>query len=193
MVGRRKKGLAGGRLPARVVRSTRLDDRIPCQLRPLLTEVDIPARTVLAHPGSIRRQAFLIIDGRAEILVESEPVANAGPGSLVGEMPISEDQPRSATVKAQTPMKLLVVGPGALPWLAEYPEVAQALATEFARFRQPRSAVGTAGATWQAPKEFDPQRECRRAATDADHDRPVSGRVDQCRRGRPGAPREQLT
>ena len=41
------------------------------------------------------------------ILIDGETVATVGPGECVGEMALLDKEPRSATVIARSPMKLL--------------------------------------------------------------------------------------
>ena len=55
---------------------------------------------------------YVVIEGEVEIRVESTTVEIAGPGSIVGEMALIDDAPRSATVVAKTLCRLVPVDQG---------------------------------------------------------------------------------
>ncbi|HEX5366129.1 MAG TPA: cyclic nucleotide-binding domain-containing protein [Acidimicrobiales bacterium] len=61
--------------------------------------------------GDIGREAFVIVDGRAEVSRNGTVVAELGPGACVGEMALLDHGPRTATVTAKTPLTVLVLGP----------------------------------------------------------------------------------
>ena len=53
---------------------------------------------------------FVVVDGTAEATVGGDPLGELGPGSFFGEMALIDGGDRSATVRAKTPMSLLVLG-----------------------------------------------------------------------------------
>ena len=53
---------------------------------------------------------FVVVDGTAEATVGGDPLGELGPGSFFGEMALIDGGDRSATVRAKTPMRLLVLG-----------------------------------------------------------------------------------
>jgi CRP/FNR family cyclic AMP-dependent transcriptional regulator len=55
---------------------------------------------------------YVVIEGEIEILVGLTTVEIAGPGSIVGEMALIDDEPRSATVVAKTHCRLVPVDQG---------------------------------------------------------------------------------
>lgn len=68
------------------------------------------------RPGSLltarecaEDQGFVILEGRAEIVVNDEPVANAGPGSVVRAPSSSRGKGASTVVRALTPMRVTMV------------------------------------------------------------------------------------
>jgi CRP/FNR family cyclic AMP-dependent transcriptional regulator len=104
---------------------TRSDDRVealadvelfsPCTRRQLqavaqLTdEVHLPARTVLMREGSVGHECFVLIEGTADVRIRGNCIAKLGPGEIVGEMALLEQEPRSATVVTRTPVRALVM------------------------------------------------------------------------------------
>ena len=68
---------------------------------------------ILCRQGEIGDAAYIIIDGEAEILVDTPSgpmaVATVGRNDIVGEIAILCDVPRTATVKAKTKLETLVI------------------------------------------------------------------------------------
>jgi CRP/FNR family cyclic AMP-dependent transcriptional regulator len=73
-------------------------------------EIDLPAGRVLCEEGSIGREAFVIIEGTADVSRNGKKVASLGPGTCVGELALLDHGPRTATVVAATDLKVLVLG-----------------------------------------------------------------------------------
>ena len=70
---------------------------------------DVAAGTELTRAGAPGDEFFLIIDGTARVEVSPEKHALLGPGTFFGEMSLLDGGPRSATVIASTPVRLLVI------------------------------------------------------------------------------------
>ncbi len=70
---------------------------------------DVVANTVLARAGEPGDEFFLIIDGTVRAEVSGEKRVLLHPGEFFGEMSILDGGPRSATVVADTPVRLLVI------------------------------------------------------------------------------------
>ena len=68
---------------------------------------------ILCKQGEIGDAAYIIIDGEAEILIDTPTgplaVATVGRNDIVGEIAILCDVPRTATVKAKTKLETLVI------------------------------------------------------------------------------------
>ena len=79
---------------------------------------EVSAGEPLMTDGSIGRQAFVITSGTATVRVDGKVVARLGPGSVVGELAQASWEPSRATVIADGPMLVVVLGPTALSWLA---------------------------------------------------------------------------
>ena len=73
-------------------------------------EVDLAAGRALCEQGSIGREAFIILDGTAEVRRNGRKVATLGTGSTFGELALLDHGPRTATVTAVTDLKVLVIG-----------------------------------------------------------------------------------
>ncbi len=73
----------------------------------LAEEVDAETGAVLCEQGRVGQDCYVIIEGDASVLVRGEYVVTLHPGSMVGEMALVDHRPRSATVVADEPMRLL--------------------------------------------------------------------------------------
>jgi CRP/FNR family transcriptional regulator, cyclic AMP receptor protein len=72
-----------------------------------LDELSAPAGTVLIEEGTIGREFFFVVEGRASVRRGGRKVALLGPGDYFGELALLDRGPRSATVVADTDMILL--------------------------------------------------------------------------------------
>ncbi len=75
----------------------------------LVDEVDAEAGAELTEQGRVGQTCYVIEAGRAGVMVSGEHVATLETGTVVGEMALVDHRPRSATVTAETPMKLLAL------------------------------------------------------------------------------------
>jgi CRP-like cAMP-binding protein len=73
-------------------------------------EIDVPGGKVLVEQGTRGREAFVIIEGNATVKRNGRKVATFGPGDHFGELALLDGGPRTATVVADTPAKVLVIG-----------------------------------------------------------------------------------
>ncbi len=73
-------------------------------------ELDLAAGKVLCEQGSVGREAFVIVEGTAEVRRNNKKVTTVGPGACVGELALLDHGPRTATVTADTDLKVLVLG-----------------------------------------------------------------------------------
>jgi CRP-like cAMP-binding protein len=75
----------------------------------LAEEVEVPAGRVLMRQGDLGREAFVIADGRAKVTMRGKRSTKLGPGECFGEMALLHSAPRSATVTAESDMRLFVL------------------------------------------------------------------------------------
>ena len=99
----------------------------------LADEVDVPAGQVLMRQGDRAGEFFIVVDGSLVVEQDGRRIATLGPGDFAGEIGLVDEGPRTATVTADTPARLLVVGHQAFHTLLDtHPaiqiEVLQALA-----------------------------------------------------------------
>lgn len=95
---------------------------------------DAAAEAVLTRAGEPGREFFLILDGSARVEVSPRKHLRLGPGQFFGEMSLLDGEPRSATVVAETPLRLLVIENRNF-WavLKEVPELAQHIMAALSR------------------------------------------------------------
>lgn len=79
------------------------------QIAKLADEIEVPAGRQLATVGESGHELFVIVDGEASVRAKGGRTVRLGYGDFFGEMSLVDGGPRSATVVATTPMKLLVV------------------------------------------------------------------------------------
>jgi CRP-like cAMP-binding protein len=70
---------------------------------------EVPAGTVLTRVGEPGQAFFLIVDGKVQVEVSARKRVRLGPGKFFGEMSMLDGGPRSATVVAETALRLLVI------------------------------------------------------------------------------------
>src|SRR5207237_1262045 len=71
--------------------------------------VEVPVGTTLTRSGDPGEESFFILDGAATVEVTRRKRGRLGPGAFFGEMSLLDGGPRSATVRAETDMRLLVI------------------------------------------------------------------------------------
>ena len=72
-------------------------------------EIDLPDGHALTRQGASGREFFVIVSGTVEVERDGDVVASMGAGDFLGEVALLVDQPRNATVKATSPVTVLVV------------------------------------------------------------------------------------
>jgi CRP-like cAMP-binding protein len=76
----------------------------------LADEVDVQPGKELAKEGAFGEEFFVIVDGSVAVSRGGEPIRELGPGAFFGELALLGNVPRTATVTATAPTRLLVLG-----------------------------------------------------------------------------------
>ncbi|MEO5633846.1 cyclic nucleotide-binding domain-containing protein [Gaiella sp.] len=79
------------------------------QIATIADELYLPEGTTLIEQGKKGREFFVLIDGTVDITRDGREVANMGGGSFFGEIALLTEAPRTATVTATTPTRVLVI------------------------------------------------------------------------------------
>ena len=75
----------------------------------LVEEVHAEEGAVLTEQGKPGQECYVIVEGEAAVEIAGERKAVVGPGTMIGEMALIDSRPRSATIRATKPMKLLAL------------------------------------------------------------------------------------
>jgi SAM-dependent methyltransferase len=73
----------------------------------LAEEIEVPAGEVLTHEGEREALFYIVATGTATVTREGKRLTTLGPGAFFGEVALLTHGPRTATVTADTAMKLL--------------------------------------------------------------------------------------
>jgi len=76
----------------------------------LADEVDVPAGHILMREGATAQEFFVLIEGSIRVDRGGTLISKLGSGAFVGEIGLVDGGPRSATVTAETPSRLFVIG-----------------------------------------------------------------------------------
>ena len=80
-----------------------------------LTRLEVPAGHVLIRQGDLGDRFYVIAEGRVEAVRDGVVVAERGPGDHFGEIALLRDVPRTATVTALTPLRIIAIERERLP------------------------------------------------------------------------------
>ena len=72
-------------------------------------EIDVDAGKVLTREGDSGREFFVLVEGAAEVRRKGRKVGTMDAGDFFGEIALVSSRPRTATVTATAPVRLLVV------------------------------------------------------------------------------------
>ena len=72
-------------------------------------ELDLEEGTELTREGKPGREFFAIIEGEADVLMGDKPINSLRQGDFLGEISLITGQPRTATVRATSSVRVLVI------------------------------------------------------------------------------------
>ena len=85
----------------------------------LMTRIPVKAGRELTHQGDPGLEFFIIVDGKADVMIDGKVVATLGPGDFLGEMALLDGKPRTATVVCATDVEAEVISYGEFSQLLE--------------------------------------------------------------------------
>jgi len=78
-------------------------------IAPHADSASVPAGTVFMREGDRGQGLVILVSGTARVSHGGEVIDDLGPGAVIGEIGVMEDQPRRATVQAVTDLELVVI------------------------------------------------------------------------------------
>ena len=98
------------------------------------TEVDLAAGKVIVREGALDRFMYVLVDGTASVTQGSRQLPSMGPGDFFGEFAFLSGGPRTATVTAESDVRLLILSPREMDALIHAePTIALTMLTTLAR------------------------------------------------------------
>jgi CRP/FNR family transcriptional regulator, cyclic AMP receptor protein len=106
-----------------------------------LARINRVSKVVYAHAGDVLMEQggkgtemIVVLEGRASVQRGTRTIAECGAGDCLGEMSLLDNEPRSATVTALEPMRLLTISSGDFKkLLPSAPRLAEALLATMSR------------------------------------------------------------
>lgn len=89
------------------------------QVAQLADELDLAEGATLIREGERGREFIVIAEGTVRVSRNGKPIRDLGAGDFIGEIALVADVPRTATVTATSPVRLLVVTDRAFRGLLE--------------------------------------------------------------------------
>jgi CRP-like cAMP-binding protein len=79
------------------------------EIASIADEVDLPEGKLLIKEGGQGREFFVLVAGTVDVIQGERTVREMGPGEFFGEIALVTKVPRSATIKATSPVRALVI------------------------------------------------------------------------------------
>jgi CRP-like cAMP-binding protein len=89
------------------------------RLATLADELDLGEGATLIREGERGREFLVIVDGTVSVTKRGKKIRDLGAGAFIGEIALISDVPRTATVTATSPVRLIVVTDRAFRGLIE--------------------------------------------------------------------------
>jgi CRP/FNR family cyclic AMP-dependent transcriptional regulator len=79
------------------------------QLARVCEDLEVKPGEVLCKEGQIGHEFFVIVDGKVQVTRKGKRVATLTGGDFLGEVAMVTEMPRTATVTAETPVRLFLL------------------------------------------------------------------------------------
>lgn len=79
------------------------------EIAAIADELDLKEGTELTKEGKAGREFYAIVEGAADVLMGGKQINSVRQGDFLGEIALITGRPRTATVKATSPMRVLVI------------------------------------------------------------------------------------
>ena len=121
------------KLLSRVPLFAGLDEDGLAKVASLTDEVDLRAGTQLLQEGAFPYEFFLIVEGSVAIDRDGAQVSTLGPGDFLGEIALVDGGRRTASARAETDVRVLVLGRREFHTLVnQFPEVRESVLSALA-------------------------------------------------------------
>jgi CRP-like cAMP-binding protein len=89
------------------------------EIAAIADEIDLPDGRELTREGERGREFFVLVQGEVDVTKEGNHVRTLSDGDFFGEIALISDEPRTATVTAKGPIRVLVITDRAFKTLVE--------------------------------------------------------------------------
>ena len=79
------------------------------QIAQLADEIDLRDGKEMTREGDRGREFFVLLEGEADVVKDGRTINHLSGGDFFGEIALVADTPRTATVKASSPVRALVI------------------------------------------------------------------------------------
>jgi CRP/FNR family transcriptional regulator, cyclic AMP receptor protein len=79
------------------------------QIAQLADEIDLREGKEMTRQGERGREFFVLLEGEADVIKDGRTINQLSDGDFFGEIALVVDSPRTATVKATSPIRALVI------------------------------------------------------------------------------------
>lgn len=76
-----------------------------------MAERQVAADHELCRQGDFENEIYIVVEGEAEVTIDGDTVGRTHTGEIVGELAMLGNGRRAATLRALTPMQVLVLDP----------------------------------------------------------------------------------
>jgi CRP-like cAMP-binding protein len=109
------------------------------RLGALAREIELPAGRTVIREGERGRELYVLAEGQAKITKNGRRVSTMHPGDFFGEIALVTGVPRTTTVVAETPLRMLVLTKADFQrLLGEHPRIARKILGSLAERLKPQ-------------------------------------------------------